>query len=258
LKNYIYPNQSNWEDFLYAAEFAYNARFHASIKMSPFEADIGFIPKSVPDHLFAKLLNRKTQREAFEFGKCQQLIMERAKQNLAEAQDRMAKYYNKNRPIQDFNIGDLVMLSTKNLDVEHIGIVAGGCRKLASLWIGPYKIIAKTTPDTYRVRLPLGLRLHNEFHTSLLKPYRRDDTPGRINKPNEGMISAGGHDNSHLVEAIVGHRKRGGKIFYYVKWLGLPECENSWEPVENLIKPVGHLLEDYITENKLRRSSWLK
>ena len=29
-------------------------------------------------------------------------------------------------------------------------------------------------------------------------------------------------------------RKKRGKIFYLVKWLGYPDHENSWEPAKNL------------------------
>ena len=35
---YVIDNTSKWEDFLYLVEFAYNNVYHASLKMSPFEA----------------------------------------------------------------------------------------------------------------------------------------------------------------------------------------------------------------------------
>ena len=137
-----------------------------SIKMTPFEADLGYAPKSIPDHVFGKLLGKaKDKAAAFEFGKCQKMILDRAKQNLSEAQKRMITHYNKNRPIQNFEVGDLVLISARNLDIEHLGVIADGCRKFAPLWIGPYRVKAKTTPDTYRVKLPLGLRLHDQNST---------------------------------------------------------------------------------------------
>ena len=258
LRNYIHPRQDNWHEFIYSAEFAYNSRYHESIKMSPFEADLGYVPKSFPDHVFEKLLGNKRKRsEAFEFGRVQQQILEQAKVNLQEAQKRMQAYYNKNRPIQNFEVDDYVFISSKNLDVEHLGIVKGGSRKLAPLWIGPYKVVEKTTPDTYRIQLPLGLRLHPEFHTSLLKPYHQDVDTTRNNRPNEGMIAAGG-DEGYLVDSIVGHKKRGRSVFFRVRWLGYSPEEDTWEPYENLKKPVGHLLVDYVERNNLRKTTWLK
>ena len=260
LRNYVHPRQDDWKEYLYSAEFAYNARFHEAIRMSPFEADLGYVPKMFPEHVFAKLLDARPRRvsDAYEFGRRQQEVLELAKGNLKQAQERAKKYYDRNRPVQEFEIGDMVMLSTHNLDVEHTGVIAKGSRKLAPLWIGPYKVVAKTTPDTYRIQLPLGLRLHPEFHTSFLKPYHQDVDPMRNNRPNEGMISAGGVDDSYLVEGIVGHRKVGRKVQYLVKWLGYSSDENTWEPLENLLKPVGHLLEAYVAEKRLKKSIWLK
>ena len=225
--------------------------------MSPFEADIGYIPKSIPDYVFSKVLKQSNKSAAFEFGQTLQIILERVKANLEEAQTRMKKYYDEGRPIQEFAEGELVMISTRNLAVEALGVV--GSRKLSPLWIGPYKVLRKTTPDTYCLKLPLGLRLHSEFHTSLLKPYRKDESGARLNKPNEGIIAVGGHEDSYLVEAIIGHRKsRQGPVQFLVKWLGYPDSENSWEPIQNLMKPVGHLLEEYVDSNKLKKSIWLK
>ena len=256
LRNYVHPCQSDWSQYLYAAEFAYNSRVHESIGMTPFEADIGFIPKSVSDHVYSKILKKSNKSEAFEFGKALQIILERVQVNLKEAQARMKMYYDRGRPVQEFVAGDLVMISTKNIAVENLGVI--GSRKLAPIWIGPYRVVKRTTPDTYCLKLPVGLKLHTEFHTSLLKPYQKDERASRINKPNEGMIAASGHEDSYLVEAIVGHKKSRHGVRFLVKWLGYPDEENTWEPVENLIKPVGHLLEDYIKIHKLKRSIWLK
>lgn len=258
LRNYVHPCQKDWNTFLYAAEFAFNSRVHESLGMSPFEADIGYVPKAMSDRQFDRVL-KKSNSAAFDFGVAQQLIMERVKMNLNKAQERMKKYYDRNRPIQTFSEGDLVMISAENLDVQHLGV--HGKRKLAPLWIGPYKVIKKTTPDTYKLRVPIGLRLHDEFHTSLLKPYRKDAYNGRVNKPNAGMVVAGGSEDGYLVEAIVGHKKLRGRnkgIFFLVKWLGYPDDENSWEPIQNLMKPVRHLLEDYVESKKLDKRTWLR
>jgi len=44
-------------------------------------------------------------------------------------------------------------------------------------------------------------------------------------------------DKAYEVEAIVGKRIRYGQIEYLVKWTRLAECDNSWEPVNNLNCP---------------------
>jgi hypothetical protein len=106
------------------------------------------------------------------------------------------------------------------------------------------------------LQLPIGLRLHPEFHTSSLKPYHVDANPVRLNKPNEGMVSVGGLGNSYLIEDIVGHKKIGQNIYYRVKWLGYPDEENTWEDISNIRKPASGLINNYLTCKGLNVEKW--
>ena len=256
VRNYVHARQDNWAELLFSAEFAYNSRVHDSIGMSPFEADLGYVPRSVPDHLFDKLVGTTSEKNIFILGQKQQKVMEILKVTLTEAQKRMKKYYDRNRPIQEFEVGDLVLVSSKNLDIEHLGIASNGTTKFGPLWIGPYPVVAKTTPDTYQIKLPIGLRLHPEFHTSLLKRHFVDSDDERLNIPNEGMISAGGLDSSYLIENIIDHKKVGKKIWYMIKWQGYPSDHNTWEELSNIRKPASGLIDAYLLKNRLSKATW--
>ena len=41
LRMYVMDQPSKWENYLYLVEFVYNNGYHASLKMSPFEALYG-------------------------------------------------------------------------------------------------------------------------------------------------------------------------------------------------------------------------
>jgi RNase H-like domain found in reverse transcriptase/Integrase zinc binding domain/Reverse transcriptase (RNA-dependent DNA polymerase)/Chromo (CHRromatin Organisation MOdifier) domain len=257
IRNYVHASQENWPELLWSAEFAYNARVHESIKMSPFEADLGYIPRAIPDRIFDDIVGKKSHKDIFTLGRKQQQIMKILKENLAKAHERMRKYYNRNRPVQEFDVGSKVMVSTKNLNIEHLGIPKSGTTKFGPLWIGPYPIIEKTSPDTYKLLLPIGLKLHTEFHTSLLKPYLLDPDSERFNLPNEGMLSAGGNnEKAYLIEDVVSHRKEKGIISYLVKWLGYPTSENSWEPLSEIKRPASRLIDTYLERRGLNKNSW--
>ena len=256
LRNYVFACQTNWVQFLSFAEIAYNSRFHESIKMSPFEADLGYIPRAVQDHVFDRLVGSKSKRDVFELGQMQQKVLDQLKHHLSSAQERMKFYYDRNRPVQAFEVGDRVMISSKNLDIQHLGVSQFGSKKLAPLWIGPYPVVEKTSIDTYKLQLPFGLRLHPEFHTSLLKPYQQDSDPDRLNVPNEGMVQAGGESDAYLVEDILNHKLEKSSIYYLVKWQGYPAEFNTWEPLENLAKPAGGLIDRYLSNCGLDKGIW--
>lgn len=256
LRNYVHAAQDNWVELIYTAEFAYNSRIHESIKMSPFEADLGYVPRAVPDHVFDQVIGNKGIQGAYDLGQRQERILGILKDNLLNAQRRMKQYYDKNRPIQDFEVGDRVMLSSRNLNIEHLGISACGSKKFGPLWIGPYPVLAKTSVDTYQLQMPPGLKLHPQFHTSLLKPYVTDNDSERLNKPNEGMVAAGGQDDAYLIEDIIGHRLQGKIIQYLIKWVGYPAEYNTWEPLEGIRKPASGLIKNYIEKLKLDKSQW--
>ncbi|POM70025.1 Retrotransposon protein, Ty3-gypsy subclass, partial [Phytophthora palmivora] len=141
------------------------------------------------------------------------------------ASDRMSEYYDANRPVQSFDVGEGVLLSTENLANYHAGTTKA---KLGARWIGPYAIVSRLGHDYYELKLPQGVKFHPVFHTSYLKPYIRSN--GREQRTFKVLLP----DNTEgeLVEDIVDFKRTRGKAIYKVKWLGQARC--TWEPLANL------------------------
>jgi hypothetical protein len=157
---------------------------------------------------------------------------------MSESQQRMKSYYDHNRTRQDFEIGELVLLDGKNLDIRHKGYAK--TKKLAPRFIGPFPIVKKVNKDSYELQLSQGLKLHPVFHTSLLKPYAQDaNRKQQIPK----VILADGSEGQ-LVRKVLSHRKRRGKDQYKIYWLGETEAEATWVPVEDL-KQIPGLIADF-------------
>ena len=141
------------------------------------------------------------------------------------ARNRMADRIT--RSFTPFRLGDKVWLEAKNLNV------GGTYRKLRSLREGPFEIEEVKGPLTYKLRLPIGWKIHPVFHASLLSAYKETEThgPGFVRPPPDIMEG----EEEWEVESIVRHRKyRGNTIRYLVKWKGYPSADNSWKPEENL------------------------
>ena len=67
---------------------------------------------------------------------------------------------------KQFNVGEKVMLSTKNLK-----LLNQPSKKFRFRYIGPYKILEKISSQAYKLELPPNMKVHSVFHIGLLKDF---------------------------------------------------------------------------------------
>jgi transposase InsO family protein len=136
LRCFVNPLQDDWDKHLASAEFAINSTVNSSIKMTPFEADLGYNPRNPLEMVLPKR-NTKS-RKAGDFYSHQAAILKQCQDAIGIAQARMREIYNRSRPEQSFDVGDKVYLSTANIDPKHTGLPSSS--KLGPKWIGPYVV----------------------------------------------------------------------------------------------------------------------
>ena len=104
----------------------------------------------------------------------------------------------------NYNVGDLVLLATKNLRLQ-------GPRKLQDRFVGPFRVLQKIGKMAYKLDLSRGRHLqalrniYDVFHVSLLRPHQ-DNGLGTDIPP----IDVNG-DMEFEVEAILKHRQIRGE-----------------------------------------------
>ena len=85
-------------------------------------------------------------------------IQEEARAALGKAQEEIKKYANRKREeINDYKVGDLVMLSTKDLKYQ---MVRRRTEKLMERFVGPYKIKKIVSTNVIELELPSTIRIH--------------------------------------------------------------------------------------------------
>ena len=94
------------------------------------------------------------------------------RERLKVAADRQKSYANLKRKDIQYEIGEKVLLKVspwkKVMRFERNG-------KFSPRFIGPYEVIEKVGPVTYRLALPPELeKIHSVFHVSMIKRYMSD------------------------------------------------------------------------------------
>ena len=98
-------------------------------------------------------------------------IQNQLMQRLQRASVKQIKYYNVNHKSKKYVVGDLILLSTKNLKQKRLS------KKLSHKFVESFRMKNKIDEQTYRLTLFNIYRIHNTFHVSFLKSYlhRVDD-----------------------------------------------------------------------------------
>jgi len=164
LRMFIDHRQEQWPKWLGTAEFAYNNKTYSSTRMLPFKANyrqnprIGFEGRKKGKYAGAEKFIEKMKE-----------IQEEAKATLGKAQADMKKYANRKRSdIEEYKVGDLVMLSTKDLKYQMVG---RRTEKLTERFVGPYRIKKIALLNVIELELPSTVKIHPVVNVSRICRY---------------------------------------------------------------------------------------
>jgi len=91
-------------------------------------------------------------------------IQEETKAALGKAQANMKKYADRKRSdVEKYKVGDLVMLSTKDLKYQMVG---RRMEKLTERFVGPYKIKKIVSPNAVELELLSTVKIHSVVNVS--------------------------------------------------------------------------------------------
>ena len=135
LRAFTSYNQNNWEQNLTAAEFACNNAINTSTNLTPFQINYGHHPTNP----YSNLTHIPDKHPSVkDFLKKIQYTQNLAKDTLAIAKAHQEQNANRTRCDTSFQIGDSVLLSTKNLNLS--SQTRKLSKKLQHRFIRPYKI----------------------------------------------------------------------------------------------------------------------
>ena len=153
LRMFIDHRQEQWPDWLGTVEFAYNNKVHSSTKTSPFKANYGQDPR-----MGFEVRKKRKYKGAEKFVIKMKEVQKEAKAVLGKVQEEMKKYADRKRAeVDEYKVGDLVMLSTKDLKYQMVG---RRTEKLTERLVGPYKIKKIVSSNAVELELPNTIKIH--------------------------------------------------------------------------------------------------
>jgi len=123
----------------------------------------------------------------------------------------MSWYANRHRgETVGYIVGDLVLLSTKDLKWQMVGQCS---EKLVKRFVGPYKIKAIISSNVVELKLPATVKIHPVVNVSQIKRYV-DQVNGQRKEIPQPMVIEG--EEEWEVEKILNKRRIRGKNKFLV------------------------------------------
>ena len=184
LRSFTNYFQDNWIELLPMAEFAANFGKSEITHLSPFIVNRGYEP-SMSFSLTDLSADTTRQRLANEIAKDITEDMEKVwdivRNSTTKAQERTRTAADRHRNEVTYEEGDMVWLSTKNIETGR------GSKKLDHKMIGPYRV-EELIGSACRLKLPASMKIHDVFHTTLLRKTADDPLLGQVNEPPSSII----------------------------------------------------------------------
>jgi len=237
LRMFVDHRQEQWPKWLGTAEFAYNNKKHTVTQILLFEANYGLSPR-----MGFEGRRGKRFEAAGEFTERMRQVQEEVKAALGKAQEEMRKYTDrKKREGAEFKIGDLVLLSTKELKWHMKGRRS---EKLTEQFVRPYKVKSIISANIVELQLPPTVHIHPVVNVSKLQMYKSQIEGQKATKPAPVIVEG---EEEFEVEKILNKRKIREKEKFLVRWKGYTVKADTWEDRGNL-KNAGKLVEEFERE----------
>jgi len=147
------------------AEFVYNNKVYMGTKVSPFKANQGQDPR-----IGFEMRKKGKYKGTEKFVEKIRSVQKEAKVVLKKVQEDMKWYVDRERgEVEEYKVGDLVLLSTKNLKYQ---MIRRCIEKFTKRFVGPYRVKAIISSNVIELELPSTFKIHLVVNVSRVLKYK--------------------------------------------------------------------------------------
>ncbi|XP_046592811.1 uncharacterized protein LOC124293912 [Neodiprion lecontei] len=171
---FLEQEHREWDLHLPDFRFAYNTAYHTSAQTSPAFLNFGRTPVPINSLRRTASGGVQVERQSPELWKERmerlQLLREWVAENLANAFEQQAGYYNRRHRTQPYSVGELVLKRQHTLS----SAAQNYCAKLAKKFHGPYRITRTISPVVVELSDVVSNKVIGKTHIGHLKAYRNN------------------------------------------------------------------------------------
>jgi len=250
LRAYVGPSRDDWAKHLDALSLSYNSTPHTATGFAPAYLLRGYTPVTgstilhspepisrppqsgeFPQPYRGAATQETLNERALEMAESFNADRHRAQEALMLGQHFQRRAYNQGRLALEFNIGDLVLLNPHSLSL--LRNESGRGRKLLMKYDGPFEVIQKLSPVSYRLRMPGSYGIHPILNIAHLEKYQ--SSPAEFGeRPTKDLNREDFNEMpEYEVERIITERKKKGRngrriIQYLTRFRGYSADSDEW------------------------------
>ena len=240
-----------WDQYLALVEFSYNNAKQTATQETPFYLNYGTDPLVPLTLLTAQKLGpfiQENPRATRDFNQLKRQL-EKARQAVEWSKERMATRANKKRKPNPYQVGDQVLLSTKNLKLKGYDFP-----KLTPLFVGPFQVLAVSS-NTVGLEVPGSLS--DTFNINRLRRYHSGGRFHQVDVLPPPQLNPGDSTIHLSIDKVLRERYTGPKRSiqqYLVSFKGYGPEHNSWMTDSHLRDLFGVRFKKLLTEFRKRQS----
>ena len=224
LRMFIDYRQEQQLDQLETAEFTYNNKAYSSIKILSFKANYGQDPR-----MGFKVRKKEKYKGTEKFITKIKKIQEKAKVVLDKVQEKIKKYADRKRAeVNEYKVGDLVVLSTKSLKYQ---IIEKRTEKLMERFVEPYKIKKIVSMNIVELKLSATIKIYPVVNINRMQRYVGQVEEQRKEQPAPVIIK---EEEEQEIERILNKQQIRRKDKYLIQWKEFTVESDTWKGKENL------------------------